>query len=116
MKNEAILNKRQSKARKISIFIFVLGFCALISAESYQDFYFDMKSRYMEESVDYSKLPSFCGWTNGKYPGESEIAYNIRAFWNMLSAMLAMAVLVTLVLGFFMGIIISLFKLSGALK
>ena len=103
------------RARSISIFLFTLGFCALLSSGSFGDFYLEINSRYLGKPIASSYAIEFCGYTYGKYPDESELAYSWRAFWNMFLAKLAVAVSLTVVFSVLIALVIYLFKLFGVL-
>ena len=107
---------RARRGRSISIFLFVLGFCALISAGSLGDFYQEVRARYLGIPLDSAYASEFCGFTYGKYPGESEWSYSVRAFWNMFSAKLAIAVALTIMFGSLITLIIYIFKFVGVIK
>ncbi len=109
-------NSKNGRARIVSVIIFVLGLCMLAGANSYKDFYTDLKGRYTGAQVDYEQIAEFCGWTGKQLPGESDAAYAFRSFWNMASAMLGMSVISVLAFGLVFFIIFLGFYLSGAFK
>lgn len=108
--------KRFFRARVISVVVFVFGLCMFAGANSYKDFYVDIKSRYSGEQVDFQNIVEFCGWTGNQLPGESDWAYAFRTFWNMASAMLGMTALSFLAFAFVFMLIFSGFYFSGAFK
>ncbi|MDH5681893.1 MAG: hypothetical protein OEZ36_09910 [Spirochaetota bacterium] len=113
---ENLPTHKVKRNRAISIFFFTLGFCALLSAGSLGDFYQEIRTRYLGIPLDSAYVTEFCGFTYGKYPGESQWEYSARAFWNMFSAKLAIAVVITILFGSLISLIISIFKIFGAFK
>lgn len=104
------------RSRNISIALFVLGLLMLAGADSFKDFYYEMKFKSSGDYIDYSTLSDFCGWTGGPLPGESDLQYGIRAFWNMLSAMLAMSLISLFAFGIVAGVIMIVAYLMGGFK
>jgi hypothetical protein len=102
--------------RVASLFIFIIGVLAFFGSSVYPDFYFQMKSKITGEFIDYSTLAEFCGWTGLALPGETEFDRGIRAFWNMLSAMLGVTALSLVVFVSFAGIIIGIVRIAGGFK
>jgi len=107
---------RLAVERFVSILVFITGISMLVGADSYKDFYYEVRSRATGEMIDYSLLADFCGWTGGPLPGESDLSYGFRAFWNMLSAMMAMSVIANLAFGIFFGIILMIAYKMGAFR
>lgn len=103
-------------ARWISLLIFFLGIAAFAGADSYKDFYLEIKAKTSGVRIDYQNLAEFCGWTGGPLPGESDLEYGMRAVWNMLSPMLGMTVISVLLFALIFGGIFGIFYLSGAFK
>ncbi len=102
--------------RVISIAIFMLGVFTFLGADSFKDFYFEIKARSSGEFIDYAKLSEFCGWTGQPLPGESRFAYGLRSAWNMLRAMMAITVVAAVAVGSVTGIIFGLFYWRGSFK
>ena len=92
------------------------GLLGLLGADKYKDFYFEMKARSSGTVLDYEKLGEFCGWTGQPLPGESDLAYGIRSFWNMLQAMAAMSAVSLLAFFFLGGGLFFCFRWAGAFE
>lgn len=91
----------------------VLGLFSVIGADSYKDFYFDLKARYTGVRIDYAKIGDFCGSTGLQMPWESDLQYGLRAFWNNLSAMMAIASVITIAVGFVIAAILGILRVTG---
>ena len=96
-----------------AIFIFVLGLFSVIGADSYKDFYFDLKARYTGIRIEYAKLGDFCGYTGLQMPWETDLQYGLRAFWNNISAMMAMASIITVAVGTVVTVVLGILRLTG---
>ncbi len=96
-----------------SVFFVVLGLFSVIGADSYKDFYFDLKARYSGVRIDYAKIGDFCGSTGLQMPWESDIQYGLRAFGNNVSAMMAMASIITIAVGCLIAAILGLLRIAG---
>lgn len=104
------------RGRVISLLIFVVGALAFIGANSYKDFYYELRARSSGEMIDFQALAEFCGWTGGPKPGESDQQRAVRSFWNMLSAMLGMTAVAIVAFGMVFGIIFAIFYYTGSLE
>ncbi len=100
--------------RWISLSIFVLGAFAFIGANSYKDFYYELRARSSGEWIDFQTLGEFCGWTGGLRPGETNKQRGLRSAWNMLSAMLGMSALAFLAFAIVFALIVGIFYWKGS--
>ena len=107
------LKTHASILKATSLILFIIGALAFFGSSVYPDFYFQIRSKVTGEFIDYSTLQEFCGWTGIALPGESEFDRGLRAFWNMLSAMLGMTALTLIVFFSFAGVIIGIIHLAG---
>ena len=105
------LKRKAFHAKVISVIIFVLGLFTFLGVDAYQDFYFDIKAQVTGIPIEYTEFSEFCGATRGKFPWESDFEYGMRAFWNMLSTMMAMSVIIVIAMSSLFAIIVGLFKL-----
>jgi len=96
-----------------ALIVFVTGLFALIGSSTYSDFYIEIRSKITGEFIDYTALAEFCGWTGLPFPGESDTDRGIRAFWNMLSAILGMTAVSIAAFFSMLGVIIWLVYMSG---
>jgi len=92
--------------------ILIIGVLAFFGSSVYPDLFFQIKSKIMGEFINYSTLEEFCGWTGLPFPGESASERGIRAYWNMLSAMLGVTALSFVIFLSFTGIIIAIIKFT----
>ena len=99
--------------RAASLVVLLIGVLAFIGSSVYPDFYLQMKSKITGDFINYSALEEFCGWTGLPFPGESAMERGLRAYGNMLSAMLGMTALSLVMFLSVSGIIIGIFKLAG---
>ncbi|MBE7437384.1 MAG: hypothetical protein HS115_02925 [Spirochaetales bacterium] len=104
---------KEQRGRIISILLFILGISALIGADTYKDFFFEMQAKISGSGINYQALAEFCGWTGAKKPGETDTERGIRAAWNMGSAMMGMSALAVLLFLLVAGIIFGLFYITG---
>ena len=112
----SVARRKIKRNTYISVFLFIVGLMMFSGANTYKDFYFEMKARSSGEQINFAALAEFCGWTGGPLPGESKLSWGFRAFWNMMSAMLAMTAISLLAFAFLFGIILGIFYLAGAFK
>ena len=108
--------RARKRGRWISLVVFVFGLLTLLGANSYKDFYYEMRARSSGQLIDFQALAEFCGWTGGPKPGESDARRGLRSFWNMLSAMFAMSVVAFVAFGLVFGVIFAVFYYSGSLE
>lgn len=108
--------RSRSRSRWISGAIFVIGVFAFFGANSYKDFYYEIRARSSGRLIDFQALAEFCGWTGGPRPGESDARRGLRSFWNMLSAILAMSAISAVAFGIVFGTIFAIFYYSGSLE
>ena len=109
-------DQKPRRARFWAWVFFLLALMSFIGADKYKDFYYEISSLVQGNPINYAALAEFCGWTGQPLPGETDLEYRLRSFWNMLSAMMAMSSLAILVCGSIFGLIFGVFYLSGSFR
>jgi len=104
------------KSRIISLVIFFYGLFAVIGADSFQDYYLEMQSKFSDKVIDYGSISDFCGWTGEPNPWETEFEYRLRSARNMAGALAAMFIFASTVITLFIVLIGSIFYLFGGFK